>query len=64
MLGMTVALAPVETSIVELRAWLTASEELLFSMSPADPAYKAGLAIWEARHDAYMARARAEGEPE
>lgn len=58
---MTATLAP---SIVELRAWLTASEELLQGMSPATPAYKAGLAIWEARHEAYMARVRAEGEPE
>ena len=58
---MTAALAP---SIVELRAWLTASEELLQRMSPADPAYQAGLVIWQERHDAYMARARVEGELE
>ncbi len=54
----------VVTPISELRAWLRASEELLQCMSPVDPDYQAGLAIWEARHEAYMARALAEGEPE
>ncbi len=54
----------VEMSVVELRAWLRASQDLLWSMSPADPAYQAGLDIWNERHDAYMARARAEGEPD
>lgn len=61
---MTAALAHPLASIVELRAWLTASQELLQSMSPTDPAYQTGLAIWESRHEAYMARVRAEGEPE
>lgn len=57
-------LTPPLTSIVELRTWLKASQDLLQSMSPADPAYQAGLVIWEQRHAAYLARARAEGEPE
>jgi hypothetical protein len=60
----TAALAPAETSIVELRAWLKASQDLLWSMSPSDPRYVAGLKIWNERHEAYMARVRAEGEPE
>lgn len=56
--------APPQLSIVELRAWLTASEELLWSMSPVDPAYVAGLEVWNVRHETYMARVRTEGEPE
>ncbi len=57
------ALAP-PMSISELRAWLTAAQEMLQSMGFYDPRYAPGLEIWQARHDAYMARALAEGEPE
>lgn len=60
---MTATLAP-PMSIVELRAWLTASEDFLMSLSPLDPANAAGLETWNERHDAYMVRARSEGEPE
>ena len=60
---MTPALAPPVTPISDLRAWLEAAELMLRDLDPADPRYAAGLAIWTERHDAYMARARAEGEP-
>lgn len=51
-------------SIVELRAWLKVSQDLLQRLSPASPEYQAGLVIWQQRIEAYEARVRAEGEPE
>ena len=56
--------APPLISIVELRAWLTAAEEMLMSMGFHDSRYAHGLEIWQARHDAYMQRALSEGESE
>lgn len=60
---MTSIIAP-SIAIVELRAWLAAAERMLDDMTPADPRYAHGRAMWEPQHDAYMARVRAEGEPE
>ena len=50
--------------IPALRAWLISAEELLRDMPTDDPQYLAGLTIWQARHEIYMARVRAEGESE
>lgn len=61
---MTAALIPTKKPLPELRAWLATAERMLNDMTPADDRYAAGRAVWEERHETYMARARAEGEPE
>lgn len=60
---MTPTLAPAVTPLPALRVWLTDAELLLRDMDPAEPRYVAGFEIWNARHEQYMARALAEGEP-
>lgn len=48
----------------ELRAWLTAAEEMLDrQMDPSDPRYAPGLAETQRRHVIYIARVLTEGEP-
>ncbi len=62
---MTTALAPVETPLAELRVWLAAAEEMLDrQMEATDPRYVVALLTWNERHEVYMARVLAEGEPE
>lgn len=57
---MTAAVLAPQLSLADLRAWLTAAEEVLRDMPTDDPRYASGLALWNVRLEAYMARAIAE----